>query len=63
MTIFQCEECRGKVSTKADKCPHCGCPIPVAPPAQHAAGESNSGCAILIVLGLAAWAIYYFFGK
>ena len=28
MSVLQCPECGGKVSTKADKCPHCGAPPP-----------------------------------
>lgn len=27
MAIIKCSECGGKVSTLADKCPHCGCPV------------------------------------
>jgi len=25
MALQICEECRGSVSSQADKCPHCGC--------------------------------------
>jgi hypothetical protein len=28
MTLGRCAECGGKVSTKAEKCPHCGAPSP-----------------------------------
>jgi predicted amidophosphoribosyltransferase len=27
MSLIDCKECGRKVSTKADKCPHCGSPI------------------------------------
>ena len=27
MALIQCPECEGKVSDKAQACPHCGCPI------------------------------------
>ena len=27
MSITQCPECGGKVSTKAEACPDCGCPV------------------------------------
>ena len=27
MALMKCEECGGKVSSKADKCPHCGAPV------------------------------------
>jgi len=27
MALIACEECGQKVSTKADKCPHCGAPV------------------------------------
>jgi ribosomal protein L40E len=27
MALLICEECKGKVSSKADNCPHCGCPV------------------------------------
>ena len=26
MALIQCPECGGKLSDKADFCPHCGCP-------------------------------------
>lgn len=30
MALVTCNECGGKVSDKAESCPHCGCPIAVA---------------------------------
>jgi hypothetical protein len=27
MALIACRECRREVSTEADACPHCGCPI------------------------------------
>ncbi len=27
MALIQCTECGKEISSKADKCPHCGCPI------------------------------------
>ena len=29
VAIKECKECEGAVSTKAETCPHCGCPEPV----------------------------------
>ena len=29
MAILECPECEGKVSSYAEKCPHCGCPIDI----------------------------------
>ena len=31
MSITQCPECGGKVSTKAEACPDCGCPVEPQP--------------------------------
>ena len=27
MALIKCSECGGTVSDKAEKCPHCGCPV------------------------------------
>jgi hypothetical protein len=27
MALISCRECQGKVSTEAESCPHCGCPV------------------------------------
>jgi uncharacterized membrane protein YvbJ len=32
MALILCEECKNKVSDKAEKCPHCGAPIVIKAP-------------------------------
>jgi len=38
MALIRCEECDGRVSDRAEHCPHCGCPVPAPAPPDDAAG-------------------------
>ena len=42
MSLIQCKECESKISTKAEKCPHCGAPN----------RAKTSGCAWLLLFGV-----------
>lgn len=56
MALFECGECRGKVSDTADKCPHCGAPVAkaaVLPPVIESVPEKKGGV-LKWVLGLPA---------
>lgn len=40
MTLFNCPECKRGISDKAEKCPHCGCPVgKKAPPRRSCIGK------------------------
>lgn len=41
MAIFSCPECKGKVSDKANACPHCGCPTSALAPAPAQASSAR----------------------
>ena len=46
MVLISCEECQGSVSSRANACPHCGCPVEflelAAPETQELPPESGS---------------------
>ena len=59
--LSKCPECKGKVSSYAEKCPHCGCPLVWIQQSQgvkesmayrlgRSFGKDPSGCAIKIFL-------------
>ncbi len=39
MALIKCSECKKEISTKADKCPHCGAPV-----------KKKSGCGTLLIV-------------
>lgn len=43
MALGKCKECGEQVSSKADKCPHCGAPA-------KKSGSSAGGCLVLIIV-------------
>ena len=52
MALEKCAECDGKVSSKADACPHCG-----AKP-KRSVMNKNIGCAPVVLFGLLGLFIY-----
>lgn len=55
MALIKCSECGKDVSTKADKCPHCG--APVVPPKT----KKRSGCLILVGALVASFVVMVLF--
>ena len=59
MALTTCVDCGGKVSTKAEACPHCGVPVPSSPPSKQKASQlkvkpkkkSSFGRKVLLALG------------
>ncbi len=51
--IKPCRTCEKDVATDAQKCPHCGAPMPAV-----AAGGAIQGVLALVVLGLLGYAIW-----
>lgn len=50
MALVGCEECGGTVSTKANSCPHCGCPVEsifTPDPKTEPLDESNTEVAVV----------------
>ena len=47
MALLTCPECDGKVSSRANKCVHCGFPLE-----SQDDSEAGCGCLFLILLGL-----------
>jgi len=55
MALINCKECNQEISSKAEKCPHCGCPIKKK--------ISFTGC-FMVLLGLiTAIIVFFFFGS
>ena len=55
MSVGKCPDCQGKVSDRAEQCPHCGAPL-------HAeSGKTfmtrNRGCADLLIWPLVAFVV------
>lgn len=56
MSIEKCRECKGKVSSDARTCPHCGVDKPYEPPPPPTKWEKRFGSFVLyIILALLAW--------
>ena len=59
MALTKCKECRHKVSTKAETCPHCGAAVENAPERKT---SFASGClSVIVVGGIVAWLVSYDF--
>lgn len=44
MAMIYCNECGKEISDKADKCPHCGCPVS----AQNIGNQNNSSAPVVV---------------
>ena len=56
MSLEKCRECKGKVSSEANTCPHCGINKPYVPPPPPTKWEKRAGAVISwIFLGLLVW--------
>ena len=62
MSLEKCRECRGKVSSEAKTCPHCGIGEPYKPPPPPTKWEKRIGrvvqCAFLGFLVWVGWSVY-----
>lgn len=59
MALKPCRECRKKVSSEADQCPHCGVPSPTVYPERKSSGSSGgawaaalAGLAVILLLAI-----------
>lgn len=42
MALIECSECAGKVSDRAEACPHCGAPPAARPPSKNPSQKAKS---------------------
>ena len=59
MALIECKECGGKVSSEAEKCPHCGITLINKTPKK----KSNNGCFWTVVVGLCFILFLYILGS
>ena len=59
MPIIRCYECSGKLSNKANSCPHCGAPIFSFKTPNKTLGKHNYPLVLLVKKGLAIFLIIF----
>lgn len=54
MSLIKCTECQKEISSKADRCPHCGCPVSQSDiPTQNLLqkdGKKKNGCGLFFLI-------------
>lgn len=58
MALIRCQECRKKVSEKAETCPKCGAPVGPSVEAHKREQRSQTAAGCLIIGGMIGFAIY-----
>jgi hypothetical protein len=59
--LMACPECRGRVSSSAIRCPHCGCSFSEDNPVSSREPDWTDNCAVWILLGIVLLALWMAF--
>lgn len=58
--LMACPDCQGSVSSRANRCPDCGCPVYYEPP-EPATRSDSGGFGLMILLGIIGFALWMAF--
>lgn len=59
MAMIDCKECGGRISSKANKCPHCGCDANIARRARRGCIRSVANfCFAVLVIAAAIYLLF-----